>query len=98
MNKKIDRLDLPKNPLMPYIEMQEKARKQQEKLKEQATLSFQKWLESEYKQKDMSGMMPWCLFCEHRTNKMDCKCDPIIREKDAVCVDAYHKMQEKLGN
>ena len=97
MNNKIDTSKLPKNAYSEYIQMQEKARKKKQKLEEQATLSFQKWLESEYKQKDMSGMMPWCLFCVHRTDKMDCKCDPIIREKDAMCVDAYHKMQEKLG-
>lgn len=94
---KITKVPLQENPLMPYIELQEKASKQQAKIKEQATLSFQKWLESEYKEKDMSGMMPWCLFCTHRTDKMDCICDPIIREKDTMCVDAYHKMQDKIS-
>ena len=99
-NKKEDlssSLRLKKNPWAPYIEMQEKARKQQIKLKKQATLSYQKSLESEYKKTDMSGMMPWCFFCQYRTPEMDCKCDPVLREKEALCVEADALMQEKLN-
>lgn len=97
MAKKIDVSTLPKNPMKPYIEIQEKARLKQKKLKEQATLDFQKWLDSEHKKADLSGSMPWCFFCKWRSNDVDCTCNPEIRTKEAMCVDAYHKMQEKLG-
>ena len=90
-------IKLQTNPLMPYIELIERTRKKQEKLKEQATLDFQKWLDSEHKKTDLSGAMPWCFFCKWRANDVDCTCDSTIRTNEAICVDAYHKMQEKLG-
>ena len=97
MLKKKKGIELIKNAMAPYIEAQERARKQKAKLNRQATLSYQKWLESEYKKTDMSGMMPWCFFCTYRTDKMDCKCDPIIREKEAICVAADNLMQNKIN-
>ena len=93
-NKKI--IYVQENPCALYIELQEKARLKQKKLKEQATLDFQKWLDSEHKKADLSGSMPWCFFCKWRVNDVDCTCDPIIRTNEAMCVDAYHKMQERL--
>ena len=86
---------LPENPYSDYIAMQERARKQQIKLKEQARLDFQKWLDSEHKKTDLSGTMPWCMFCQWRSDHLDCTCDPTLRTIEAKC-DAYHKMQEKL--
>lgn len=95
INDKI--LELPENPYTVYIEVQERARKKQIALKEQAKLDFQKWLDSEHKQADLSGCMPWCMFCKWRRSDVDCGCDPELRTANAMCVDAYHKMQEKIS-
>ena len=57
---------------------------------------FQKWLDSERKETDMSGAEPWCYFCKYRKENVTCGCDPEIRAKEAICVEAYHEMQKKL--
>lgn len=106
--KNVDVKKLPENPYMAYIEMQEKARKKQKALeeelrrkqeldREQAKLDFQKWLDSERKEVDMSGSEPWCYFCSFRKDNVKCGCDPELRTANAMCVDAYHIMQDKLS-
>lgn len=103
-----DKYGMVKNPMMDYIMIQERARKKQLALeaelkrkqeldREQAKLDFQKWLDSERKETDMSGIEPWCYFCKQRKENVTCGCDPEIRTKECVCVEAYHRMQEKLN-
>lgn len=92
----INGIELKENPYMVYIELQEKARKKAIALNEQAKLDFQKWLDSERKETDMSGAEPWCYFCKHRKENVTCGCDPEIRTKEAICVEAYHEMQQRL--
>ena len=98
MDKKriINGIELKENPYIVYIELQEKARKKAIALNEQAKLDFQKWLDSERKEADMSGAEPWCYFCKHRKENVTCGCDPEIRAKEAICVAAYHEMQQRL--
>lgn len=88
---------LPENPYKPYIEASIRTAKKEKELEEQKTLDFQKWLDSERRRMDMSGLMDHCLFCEFRNEKRECICDPTICSKEAVCVKAYRKMKDTLG-
>ena len=85
------------NPCAVFIELNERMIKKEKELHLQKELDFQKWLESEYKHCDTSGMMDQCLFCQYRNEKRVCTCNPEVRAKEATCAKAYAKMQEKLG-
>lgn len=98
MKKKINqKQELPTNPYADYIALQEKARLKRIQLEKQATIDFQKWLDSERKKTDMSGAEPWCMFCKNRTKKLSCSCDPTVRSAEAVCVKAYYEFQKRLN-
>ena len=94
--KKKEPIVLKENPLKDLIEISVKMAKKEKELDEQKRLDFQKWLDSERKHMDLSGMMDQCLFCQFRNENRECICDPTIRSREAVCVEAYHKLREKL--
>ena len=91
-------LVLKENPYRHYIDVSIKMAQKEKELSEQKTLDFQKWLDSERKHMDLSGLMDQCLFCQFRNEKHECICDPDVRSKEAVCAKAYHEMKKKLGN
>ena len=96
MKKKQKEIVLQKNPLMPLIEANIKAQKKAKELEEQMSLDFQKWLESERRNTDLSGLMPYCLFCSY-SKDYKCTCNPDERLKERLCDKAFRKMQSKLN-
>lgn len=86
-------VNLPKNPLMDYIEISIRAEKKRKELEKQKELDFQKWLESEHRQADLSGLMPYCMFCDSCKNRI---CMGQNIEEKCLCYKAYVKMKERL--
>lgn len=87
---------LRENPYRAYIDASVKIAKKEKELEEQKTLDFQKWLDSERKHIDLSGLMDQCLFCSFRDENRECTCDPKTRSEEAVCAKAYHEMKKSL--
>ena len=86
------------NAYSNFIISTQKTRQKEKELEQQKELDLQKWFESEYRKADLSGLMPWCLFCEHVGDKHMCTCDPVQRESETMCVKAYNKAKELLGS
>lgn len=96
MKKKEKEIILQKNPLMPLIEANIKAEKKAKELEEQMSLDFQKWLESERRKTDLSGIMPYCLFCPY-SKDYKCTCEPEKRLQDRVCYHSFRTMRSNLN-
>lgn len=89
-------IELRQNVYKDFIDASIRAAKKEKELEEQKTLDFQKWLDSERKHMDMSGLMDHCLFCEYRNENRECTCDPQVCSAEAICVKAYREMQARL--
>lgn len=87
---------LPQNIYKQYIEAHIKAEQKAKELENQRSLDFQKWLESEKRETDLSGIMPYCLFCSY-SKDYKCACGPEERLKERLCDKAFREMQSKLN-
>ena len=45
--------------------------------------------------KDVSGQMPWCLKCEHRTDRNTCPIPKSRRDVENLCSIAYNRMKRQ---
>jgi hypothetical protein len=84
MNKNIE---LPHNPYNDYM-------KAVESKHEQMKLDFQKWLESEVNNQDMSGRMLYCALCPYSDGVSACSASQEQRLKEYCCSNAYRKLME----
>ena len=87
-------IELPKNPMKDYIELSIRAEKKRKELEKQKELDFQKWLDSESRHADLSGLMPYCMFCDYCSNRV---CTGHNREEECLCAKAYKAMQDRLN-
>ena len=64
----------------------------------QETLDKERWLKSEIEDCDMSGLMPYCKFCEyaskHKTKFGNCYAPPIERIENKFCEKANKKFNK----
>jgi hypothetical protein len=62
----------------------------------QKALDKKKWLESEKRKKDVSGLMTYCGYCEeqgfNRDNLIPCNINQVERESNCTCAKAYNRM------
>lgn len=72
----------------------------------QKQLDKQKWIESENKGEDMSGMMPYCAYCEYQDSDLIysgkivrwCTCEPQEeRTTKCYCATAYNRLVRQLS-
>ena len=89
-------VNLPKNPYSEYIQAHIRTEQKAKELAKQKELDFAKWLESEYRNTDLSGLMPYCMFCEHCKEHF-CTKDSEARVSETLCNKAYVKMQNRIG-
>lgn len=58
----------------------------------QASLDKRKWFLSEKTKIDCSGTMPYCSYCEYRSNGFKCKATQQEREVKCLCATAYNRL------
>ena len=61
----------------------------------QASLDKKKWLESEQKRMDLSGVRGYCNACTHAHN-LKCNATQEKREQECLCAKAYNRWERIL--
>ena len=60
----------------------------------QTELDIEKYLRSEFEQRDLSGKMPYCDFCAEVNNDNTCAATQEEREKNCLCAKAWNRRKK----